>query len=234
MSEYSDLANKVAQLTQRLNDITVQARKIPELPEQNPLVPSSLLHVSNSGTSQSVVVQQILDAALSYRQNQLLSIGTITVAGNDLTVPAGATWVINNIDYSNDADIIINVPYAEDGFTRTDIIVADQLNNMYRVNGPETEGVSPSPNVPLNTVLVTTVNVTDSTIGYTPPSTGTSFPKIEFIADGVQTSFDIGTTKKAVSVFWNSVQLRDSDWSQTSNLITLTFVPESGAIIKPI
>lgn len=172
MSEISELKQQVANLTQRLNEITVQARKIPELPEQNPLNPSSLLHVSNSGVSQSVIVQQILDAALSYRQNQLVSIGTISVAGNDVTIPSGATWIINNIDYSNISDIVINVPYAADGFTRTDIIVADQLNNMYRVNGPETAGVSVQPNTPLNTVLVTVLDVTDDSINYTPPVIG--------------------------------------------------------------
>lgn len=241
MSEISELKQQVASLTQRLNEITVQARKIPELPEQNPLNPSSLLHVSNSGVSQSVIVQQILDAALSYRQNQLVSIGTITVAGNDITIPAGATWVINNIDYSNPADIVINVPYAADGFTRTDIIVADQLNNMYRVNGPETAGVSVQPNTPLNTVLVTVLDVTDDSINDTPPVVGDMFSlKQNFInikdlggiGDGV---FDNTTIVNNALATYKEVYFPDGNYLVTSLVNDFgSKITGSGVILKSI
>lgn len=237
--DYTFILQAIANLTTRLNQIVENARTILQLPAQTAIDSASMIHVARptggiNFVSEKLSIQQIIDAILSFRQNQLVSIGTITVIGNDVTIPSGATWIINNIDYSNTGAIVINTPYAATGNTRTDIIVADTSNNMYRINGPETAGISPAPNVPLNTVLVTTLNVTDSTINYTTPTTGIEFPKIEFVADGVQTSFDLGTAKKAVSVFWNSVQLRDADWSQTGNLITLTFVPESGDIIKPI
>lgn len=223
MSEISELRQQVALLTQRLNDITVQARKIPELPTQNPLVTGSLIHVSESGVSKYISVQQILDAIFSIRQNQLVSVGTIAVSGNDLTVPSGAQWIINNIDYSNLADIVINVPYAATGNTRTDIIVADTSNNMYRVNGPETAGISPAPNVPLNTVLVTTVNVTDSTIGYEPPILGDNVEQLDFRMNGTDNFIDIGTTKKVVSLFYETVLQEKTWWSQSGNIVTFTF-----------
>jgi len=175
------LTQQVANLTTAYNQLITQARSIPELPPQTPLYTGSLLQAYNGSISQKITVQQIIDAALSVRQNQLLSIGTITVAGNDLTIPAGATWLINNVNYSNPSNIVINVPYAEDGNTRTDIIVADELNNMYRVNGPETGGISPAPNVPLNTVLVTTVNVTDDSINETP-----AVPGVEYNTDDIE------------------------------------------------
>ncbi len=177
--DLTPIIQAIANLTTRLNQIVENARTIAELPWQSILRPASKLQVYNpENVSEFITVQQVVDATLSFRQNQLLSIGTITVVGNNVTIPAGATWVINNIDYSNASDIVINVPYAEEGNTRTDIIVADQSNNMYRINGPETAGVSPAPNVPLNTVLVTTVNVTDSTIGTTPPIIGTNYELI--------------------------------------------------------
>lgn len=223
MSEISELRQQVALLTQRLNYITVQARKIPELPDQNPLVSDSLIHVSESGFSKYISVQQILDAIFSIRQNQLVYIGTITVSGNDLNVPANAQWIINNIDYSNLADIVINVPYAVTGNTRTDIIVADTSNNMYRVNGPETAGISPAPNVPLNTVLVTTVNVTDSTIGYEPPVVGGDTEQLDFRMNGTDNFIDIGTTKKVVSLFYESALQEKTWWSQSGSLVTFTF-----------
>lgn len=195
------ITQAVANLTTRLNQIVENARKIHELPWQTILKPGSKLQVSNpDNVSEFITVQQIVDASLSFRQNQLISIGTITVLGNDLTIPANATWVINNIDYSNLADIVINVPYSAEGNTRTDIIVADQSNNMYRVNGPETAGVSPAPNVPLNTVLVTTINVTDSTIDDGPPVIGDDFlhKTGNESATGIKwfkTAFVVGLTK---------------------------------------
>jgi len=62
----------------------------------------------------------------------------------------------------------------------------------------------------------------------------TGLPKTQFTADGIISSFNLGTTTLARAVFWNGVILNDVDWSQTTNIITLTFTPASGDIIKPI
>lgn len=169
MSWQTDITNTVANIIERLNTLTEQARKIFELPWQSILNPASKIHVSNgSNESEFVTIQQILDAAISFRQNQLLN-ATIDVVGNDVTVDSGAKWVINNINYELASDFVVNVPYAETGYTRNDILYADQFNQIHRQAGPETEGVSPTPNTPLNTVLVTIISVTDSTIGNNPP-----------------------------------------------------------------
>lgn len=61
-----------------------------------------------------------------------------------------------------------------------------------------------------------------------------SLPKIQFTADGTQTTFDLESLVPAKAVFWNGVALNDVDWSQASNILTLTFAPASGDIIKPI
>lgn len=61
-----------------------------------------------------------------------------------------------------------------------------------------------------------------------------NLPKIQFTADGIQTEFDLTTLALAKAVFLNSALLDDSDWSQTANILTLTFTPEAGQIIKPI
>ena len=60
------------------------------------------------------------------------------------------------------------------------------------------------------------------------------FPKIQFTADGIQDSFNLATTVLAIAVFWNGALLDDSDWSQSGTTLNLTFVPDSGATIKPI
>lgn len=61
---------------------------------------------------------------------------------------------------------------------------------------------------------------------------GTSFPKIQFTANGIQNSFTLSGTELANAVFWNGALLDDTDWSQSGSTLTLTFTPSAGAIIK--
>lgn len=59
-------------------------------------------------------------------------------------------------------------------------------------------------------------------------------PKIQFTADGITATYDIGVSSEITAVFWNGALLNDDDWSQTDTEFTLTFTPDTGAIIKPI
>lgn len=61
-----------------------------------------------------------------------------------------------------------------------------------------------------------------------------SVPKIQFTADGIQDTFDIGIAAVIKAVFWNSALLNDNDWTQLGSEFTLTFTPELGELIKPI
>lgn len=62
MSIVSILLEKVSALTERLNLIQSNAKKIDELPVQDTLVLTSKLHVSENGDSKSITVQDIVDA----------------------------------------------------------------------------------------------------------------------------------------------------------------------------
>lgn len=62
MSIVSILIEKVSALTERLNLIQSNAKKIDELPEQDTLVLTSKLHVSENGDSKSITIQDIVDA----------------------------------------------------------------------------------------------------------------------------------------------------------------------------
>jgi len=61
-----------------------------------------------------------------------------------------------------------------------------------------------------------------------------TIPKLQFTANGTATTFDLVTIAKAKAVFWNGALLDDADWSQLNNILTLTFTPANGEIIKPI
>lgn len=74
-------------------------------------------------------------------------------------------------------------------------------------------------------------NGTEWTTGMVVP---VELPKIQFTADGVQDTFNIGVAATIKAVFWNGALLNDDDWSQSANILTLTFIPTAGDLIKPI
>lgn len=57
-------------------------------------------------------------------------------------------------------------------------------------------------------------------------------PKTQFIADGTQTSFDLGTNILAKQMFYNSVIQGGDQWSQSGTNVTTSFTPEAGALIQ--
>lgn len=95
--------------------------------------------------------------------NQLTSIGEITVDGNDVTTPE-ATWYIENIGYSTTTPTTTNHPYSSAGTTRIDILVANTSNQIVKVSGTDTSGIAIRPNIPVNTVLVTQINVGEDSL----------------------------------------------------------------------
>lgn len=57
-------------------------------------------------------------------------------------------------------------------------------------------------------------------------------PKTQFTADGVQTSFDLGTNIPAKQMFYNSVIQGADQWSQSGTNVTTIFTPEAGSLIQ--
>lgn len=169
MSFQSYVLQRLTAISDSLNLINTKAKSIDVLPVQSTLDPSSKIHVSRNGESESLQVQKIIDSVLVGSYNRLLSIETITLAGNVVTIPALAQWVIDNVNYSNPAVINITVPYCTTGLSRKDILVANTLNDIVLVKGPETAGITIQPNLPPNTVYVTEMDVTDSTVGQPQP-----------------------------------------------------------------
>jgi len=177
MSFESFVTERLADLTSKYNALVVNAKRIFELPVQNNLDPTSLIHVSRDQVSESLSVQKIIDAVNAGDYDHLISIGDITVSGTNVTFPASAEWVISNTYYQNIADITRPVPLAASGLTRIDIAVANTSNDIVIMSGDETDGIAVRPNIPVGTVLVTQINITDSSIVVIPPVLGTEYVK---------------------------------------------------------
>lgn len=61
-----------------------------------------------------------------------------------------------------------------------------------------------------------------------------SVPKIQFLADGISSTYDIGILAEIKAVLREGALLDDGEWVQTGTEFTLSFIPELNERIKPI
>jgi len=176
MSFQTFVTERLEDLTAKYNALVINAKRIFELPRQLTLNPTSLIHVSRDGVSgpvsESLEVQKIIDAIVDKMFSHLLEVGDITVAGLVVTVPANAKWVYEGIHYGTIADTNITETLCAADHLRKDILVANQSNQIVLIKGDESETIRIRPNVPIGSILVTEIDVDDTTIGTpTPPVT---------------------------------------------------------------
>jgi hypothetical protein len=76
-----------------------------------------------------------------------------TFIGNSLTIASDWEWKINNVDSTNTAPIVINVPLASVGNSRIDLIVLTYAGLIYRVPGIQTTGTATAPVAPEDTIV---------------------------------------------------------------------------------
>lgn len=173
MSFQTIVTQKLAAITALLNGISTNAKKIDELPSQDTLDTSSRIHVSKDGISERIEVSQIITAVQNIANNKIISIGNLSVVLNvvsglyELIIPAtpNPTWIINAIYYSKNTETKIPIPFAGAGLSRIDIIYLDAYSQIVRLAGTETAGIAVQQNTPINTIYLTQVYVTDSTVG---------------------------------------------------------------------
>ncbi len=204
MSFQTFVTQQLASINAAINAITTNGKKIDELPPQTTLNPNSRIHASIDGVSQRLDISQIIQAATNGNYNQLLSIGNITVVSGEIKVPAGATWVIDNVNYTTSSETSIPISLADTGMNRIDILVANNLGQIVLINGIETSSIAVRPNIPPDNVLVTQVNVSDSDIGSpTDPFIGVQFQtkleksEVEITDTGVLTEVNVGFENSA-------------------------------------
>lgn len=186
MSEISQLVQMVTALTNRLNAIENNGKKIDELAALETLNPSGKIHISVGGVSYSIGISQLIEAISNANHDQIVSIsGSISVDDNVVTVPP-LVWLLENILYQTSTDTDITIPYCATGLNRKDIFVLNDNNEVVRVAGPEDADIIIRPNVPIGTLLLTEIDVSDSTIGVpTEPITGTQYIKKNEYAETV-------------------------------------------------
>jgi hypothetical protein len=225
MSFQTFVTERLKAITEALNAIGTNAKKIDELPVQSTLDPASKIHVSKGGTSESLSVQKIIDSIVNKTYSQLLDVGDITVSGLDVIVPSNAMWVYAGIFYQTTTDTIIPETLCATGFLRKDILVANQLNQIVLMKGAESETIRIRPNTPTGTIFVTEMDIDDTTIG-TPslPIIGDAFvTKLEkangiYINSGSLDNLEINNTRSCLKFQGSITELKSISFPGTNGI----------------
>lgn len=162
--------------------------------------------------------------------DKLIAIGEITLVGNVITIPANTQWKIADTYYESILAIERTIPYCANGFLRKDILVANTSNNIILVQGTETTGnIVIAPSIPVDTVFITEMDVTDSiVVTPTPPVIGGDFVEKKDLINDLTTggttkalTAEMGKTLKAlIDAKQNKTLVNVKDYGATGNGIT--------------
>lgn len=98
----------------------------------------------------------------------LVSIGGITLDGNNVIIVAPVKWRINSIEYQKLTNTVISITPATASFKRIDLIYATTAGTILKIQGNESAGIAVEPTLPANSIRVSPVYITGATI--TPPA----------------------------------------------------------------
>ncbi|MFY0481443.1 hypothetical protein ACI6PS_02460 [Flavobacterium sp. PLA-1-15] len=84
--------------------------------------------------------------------------------GNNYVIEPLFKWIIDQIPYSNVMQVTLNVPFAATGKTRGETIVATTENTFIRIAAPESSTVTAFPDIPMNTIALSSYIVRDNSI----------------------------------------------------------------------
>lgn len=165
MSWQNVINQKIAELTNTVNSIITGSKNIEELPEQSNIDLSLKIPVSKNNETKSLALQHLVDSIQIGGHNKIISIdGAISNINNTITIPAIA-WEINNITYSKIGISEFLIALTSENTKRIDIIICDDNGEIIHIQGNETDGVAIRPIVPNNSILITQIDVTSTSVG---------------------------------------------------------------------
>jgi hypothetical protein len=128
----------------------------------NPLTPSITANLSEDYKTTIDFRFEEIESLLN-RNSYIVTVGTYEkTSSTNLRIDSNWNWKINRELYNNTVVQNITVPLCENGFSRTDLIVLNQLNTAELILGVETTGTAISPTVPTNKLQAFLLNVGDT------------------------------------------------------------------------
>ena len=96
--------------------------------------------------------------------NKITAQTGFSLVGQDLTVNADWIWMLENLLYTNTADVVINIPYCATGYSRIDYVVPNNSNGFTVITGVESNTVPIAPTIPNEGMFVTWCVVDDGSV----------------------------------------------------------------------
>lgn len=108
--------------------------------------------------------------------NKIIESTGFSLSGQNLTINADWRWLLGNIEKTNPANVVVNIPFSATGKSRIEYIVPNDTNGFTRISGIESTTVPVAPPIPNKDMFVTWYIVDDGTIGTTAlPITGDAY-----------------------------------------------------------
>ena len=151
--DFTTIVMRLNELTTFMNSVVSLSKKIFQLPTSTEGVKLVAVYNETSRETEQFNLSEVLNALNSINDG-IVSLGRILRRGNTFIFNIGFIWKINGINYQNELNIPITIQLASNGFYRTDIVVLDNDNNIYLIQGLESDTISIQPPTPPNTIFL--------------------------------------------------------------------------------
>lgn len=171
--------------------------------KNQPVQPDYLIgtDTEDAKNTKTFPVSGLVGLLIQYINNYLdriISIGSITRAGNTFNIPANAVWSISGIQYTNASQYFTTISLAATGFRRTDIIVATTTGFQTITGTPSDSGISQQPPTPLGTVLVCVFDIDDNSVSN--PTVPPVDPNLQTVLDNGNVAYDSTGTISRITI----------------------------------
>jgi len=172
-------------IIQRLNDLSewknqiiLNSKKIFQLPVATDGTKYVPVHNETSLETEKFNLTEALNG-FNLLNDKITAFGTISREDDTFSFSLGYEWTINGLNYANTEIIDLTISAATTDFYRIDIAVVDTNNEIYLIEGFESDTIAEQPQTPPNTLLLAVFNIFGTQIEEPNiPQTGTREVKI--------------------------------------------------------
>lgn len=158
MFDFNIIIERLNDLSNWKNSVIANSKKIFQLPIATAGVKKVAVYNENSLVTEQFNLTDALNG-FNLLNDKITAYGTISRVANVFTYSVGYEWILGGLNYANTTDIDITVNDATDGFFRIDIVVVDTNNQIYLIEGFESDSVATQPEKPDDTLLLDTFNI---------------------------------------------------------------------------
>jgi hypothetical protein len=236
--DFTTIVMRLNELTTFMNSVVSLSKKIFQLPPSTEGVKLVAVYNQTSLETEQFNLSQAL-ATLNEINDGIIGLGEITRSGNRFIFYTGFYWRINGLLYQNISNVTIIIPLATDGFYRTDIVVLGTNNDIYLIQGLESDTISIQPPTPPNTIFLCYFTIYGDTV-YNPSQPTVqgqnNFVRVLQIPENLLSG--IGTEEEQICQYILSLQQANRTILETDSkwniVITDTVIPPTTSVYSNV